>query len=402
MSRITSHIALAGLLAATAFTAAQAQSLTGNQSAIAGALTGVPTTATGVVVQNTLANTSTANLPATYSQFAPSGYAALPELTLRTAEFEEQAIRRYLRDYRAGGTGVNGVAGEATPGDRKYGSWLVGTGNFGHYDAATDRSRIDYNSVGVMGGLDLRTGKSLIGVTAGYNRADTHLDPNSPNSAIKSWFGGGYGTIGVGPLYVDGFGTYGEANYDLRRTVNIGQTTVAPTTLTYAGDTKSRTWLGGATTGLSFNFAGFEFEPFVGARYANLRINGFSDGNDVGAVSLGRRSNYESVLGNAGLRIGAAVDLGGGVSLRPEVRGAYRHEFLKDAANSFTFGFGGAGGTSALTFTPTALGRDYATAGAGFTVSGAKSPISFVVDYNGEYGKDRQVNGITGGVRMTF
>lgn len=401
MSRTLFVTALAGLAAASAFTAAGAQSLTANQAGVAGALAPAATTASGLAVQQSLAGVPLADQSAAYAQFTPGAVALLPEATLRTAEFEEQAIRRYLRDYRAGGTGVNGVAGQATPGDRVFGSWLVGSGSFGHYKADTDRPRTQYDSVGAIGGIDLRSAKSLIGITGGYNRADVRFGSATPNSAIKSWFGGGYGTLGVGPLYVDLFGTYGEANYDLRRTVSFGQNTVTPTNLSYIGDTKSRTWLGGATTGLSFNYFGLEFEPFVGARYANLRINGFSEGTGVGALTLGR-DNYESVLGNAGLRVGGAFNLGGGVSLRPEVRGAYRHEFLKHGSDALGYGFGGTGGTTALTFVPTRLGRDYATAGAGFTVSGATSPVSFVVDYNGEYGKDRTIHGVTGGVRMTF
>ena len=75
---------------------------------------------------------------------------------------------------------------------------------------------------------------------------------------------------------------------------------------------------------------------------------------------------------------------------------------LRVAGGGFGFGFAGTGGTAALPFTPTALRRSYYTAGAGFTVSGATSPISLVVDYEGEFAKDRKINGITGGLRLVF
>jgi hypothetical protein len=42
------------------------------------------------------------------------------------------------------------------------------------------------------------------------------------------------------------------------------------------------------------------------------------------------------------------------------------------------------------------------TAGAGFTVSGPNSPLALVVDYTGEFAKDRNINGITGGLRLAF
>lgn len=372
---------------------------TANQIAVGGALdnfVGVPSAALNTAFIG-LDGLSAAGRADALSQLTPGAYALLPEITLQTVEFTELTIRRYLRDFRAGGAGVEGAAGVATPGDRKYGSFLVASGRDGHFDAAVDRPRVSFDSASVIGGLDYRFGsRSLLGVTGGYDSVKTKFGPGTPDSNINNYFGGGYGTIGIGPFYVDAFGTYGEADYDLRRGVNF-----ASASLLFQTKAHSRTYFGGGTAGLSFNFAGFEFEPFVGARYANLRINGFSEGTGFGALTLGR-STFESVLGTAGLRVGAALNVMG-ATFRPEVRGAYRHEFRDDNQRSFTFGFGGVGGNAtALNFTPTALRHDYYTAGAGFTISAPRSPLSIVVDYNGEYDKDRAINGITGGLRLTF
>ncbi len=398
MSRIVQKLLAATAVAGLAG-AAHAQ-LSPNQAAVAAAV-GTPVTgsANTVLVQTALAGVPAGQLGAAYAQFTPAGYSLLPDLTLQTAEFEESSIRQYLRDFRAGGTGVPGIAGQATPGDRKYGSFFIAGGQTGHYDATVDRSRAQYGSTSGIAGVDYRLGaKSLIGITGGYDRVEDRVDPYSRNSHIGSWFAGGYGTLGIGPLYVDLFGTYGETKYDLHRSIAFGGT--MPTTISYGVGTGGRTWLGGATTGLSFNRFGFEFEPFVGARYANLRIDGFSDGPDVGALTIARRT-YQSVVGTAGLRIGQTVVLPGGLSLRPQVTGAYRHEFDRYNYNNFVYGTGTAPVTL-VNFTPTGLARDYATVGAGFTVSKATSPFSLVLDYTGEFANDRQINGITGGFRLTF
>ncbi len=249
--------------------------------------------------------------------------------------------------------------------------------------------------------MDLRFGpRSLIGVTGGYDRVEARLDDYSQRSRIGSWFAGGYGTLGVGPLYVDLLGSYGETKYDLHRAIEFGGATANPTSISYGVGTGGRTWMGSATTGLSFGFKGFEFEPFVGARYADLRINGFTDGADVGALTIGRTS-YKSVLGTAGLRIGGSYAVGDGISLRPQISGAYRHEFDRYNFNDFTYGTGGTTPTL-VNFQPTGLARDYATVGAGFTVSSANLPVSLVIHYDGEFAKDRQINGLTGGFRLTF
>ena len=402
MPRFVSYLAAVATVATLAGTA-QAQ-LTPNQLGVANAIavpaSGAPTAA-NIAVQASLGGLPAGTLGTTYSQFTPAGYSLLPDLTFRTVEFEEGTIRQYLRDFRAGGTGVSGIAGQANPGDRKFGSFALAGGQVGSYNATADRMRTETSAESGILGLDYRLGaKTLVGVTGGYDRVEARLDQFSTRSRIGSWFAGGYGTFGVGPLYLDLYGSYGETKYDLHRAIEFGGLTAAPTALQFGAGAGGRTYMGGGTTGLSFNRFGFEFEPFVGARYANLRIGGFSDGTDVGAITLGRRT-FKSILGTAGLRVGQTIALPGGVSLRPQLSGAYKHEFDRYDFNNFTFGTGAVPLTP-VNFTPTGLARDYAIAGAGITVSGANSPFSFVVNYEGEFARDRRINGLTGGFRLTF
>jgi uncharacterized protein with beta-barrel porin domain len=331
------------------------------------------------------------------SQLTPAAYSLLPEITLRTADFEQGTLQRYLRDFRDHGTG--GLAGSGG----KIGSFIVGTARYGRYDAAVDRARVDYTGAGVMAGIDLRVADAvLVGVTGGYDNAQVKFGA-SQDSEIKNYFGGAYGTFALGPAYVDLFGSYGKADYDLRRSVNFGSDATTggfSTALDFAGRTHSKTYLGGGTLGASLKVGGLVLEPFAGARYARVKIDGFNDGGGIGGLTL-PNVRYESILGNFGAKLGAEIPIGD-VVVRPEVRGAYRHEFRKDGQNGFNFGFGGTGGTSALPFTPTPLRRSYYAAGAGFTVSSDHTPISLVVDYNGEYSRDRMINGITGGLRLVF
>lgn len=324
------------------------------------------------------------------SQLSPAAYSLLPEVTLRTVEFQQDTLQRYLRDFRDGGTG-NRVGGDA-----KIGSFLIASGREGRFDAGVDRSRVDYGAAGVMGGVDLRLREDvLVGITGGYDDVRARLG-STRNSKIENWFVGGYATAKLGPAHIDLFGSYGEADYDLRRTVGFGGTTQ----LDFAATTESRTYFGGGTIGLNLKAGGLVVEPFAGARYARVKIDGFSDGTGLASLTLGR-TNYESVLGNFGAKVGAEFTLGG-ATVRPEVRAAYRYEFKDDREAAFSFGFAGTGSNNALAFTPTPLRRSYYTGGAGFTVSGPTSPLSLVVDYTGEFAKDRTINGITGGLRLVF
>lgn len=325
---------------------------------------------------------------AALSQLTPSAFSLLPQLTLRTVELQEAAVQRYLRDFR------NGAAGNTLAGG-KLGGFLVFSGREGHFDAATDRARINYGGVGVVGGLDYRLDDhTLIGVVGGYDRTDANLGNFVPASSIKSYFGGGYATLGYGPAYVDVFGTYGKADYDLRRNVRFGATA-----LDFASATRSRTYVGGGTIGLKFGFGIAEIEPYAGIRYAHVKIDSFSEGSSVGALSLGD-DRYEALLGNFGARVGFNIPVGD-VVVRPEIRGAYRREFRHDGDATFSYSFAGPG-VGSLQFNPTPLARGYATAGAGLTISGTRSPLAIVVDYNGEFASDRRIHGITGGLRLAF
>ncbi len=104
--RTTSFLAITAL----GLTGAAHAQLSPNQQGVA---TAIATPAGGVTantlaVQTSLAGLAPADVPGAYSQFTPAGYSLLPDLTFRTAEFEESSIRQYLRDFRAGGTGVPG------------------------------------------------------------------------------------------------------------------------------------------------------------------------------------------------------------------------------------------------------------------------------------------------------
>ena len=370
---------------------------TPNQVAVGSALdnfVGVPSAGLDALFIS-LDSLATGDRAAALTQLTPAAYSLLPELTLRTAEFEQGTLQRYLRDFRDHGTGATAT------GDGRIGSFLIATGRYGNYDAAVDRPRIDYSGVGVIGGVDYRFDERfLIGVTGGYDSAKVKLGGAVRDSDIRSYFGGGYATYGIGPFYLDGFGSYGEADYDLRRAVVFGGATSFPTDLNFSAKTHSRTYLGGGTVGASFKFGGAVIEPFAGVRYARVKIRGFSDGTGIGGLTLGR-VDYESVLGNFGAKVGGEFQLGGAL-VRPEIRGAYRREFKHDGQNGFGYGFVGTGGTAPLPFYPTGLRRSYYTGGAGITVSGARSPISLVIDYDGEFSKDRSINGITGGLRYVF
>ena len=390
----TSHEGLAIALASFG-----SMATTANQAAVGNALdgfTGVPTGATLALLN---AIDSVAGIPGAQSAalvaLSPAAYSNLSEISLNAVEISETNVLRYARDLRGNATMPDGST--ATLDDAgKIGAWFLGGARFGTYDAATDRPITRTGEVHVVGGLDYRFAPAIaLGVFGGYSDTDARLTPSSPQSKLKSLFIGGYGTANVGPFYVDAWGSYTDLDWDLRRSIVIG----ALFDQTNA-QTKGRIWAAGASTGLSFDLGGVEVEPFAAVRYADIRIDGFTEnGGSAAALAVGNLDR-ESLRSNVGLRVGADFEVGG-ATVRPQLHGSWYHEF-RDRPQVITAGFTNPGlSTVPFGFTATLLDTDYYGASATINVAG-NGPLSMVADYNVQFDKDRQIHAFTVGARLAF
>lgn len=325
------------------------------------------------------------------SELSPQAYSLLPEVTLQTAEFQDSTIRRYLRDVRGGGDGLDGQT--ATLGkDGKIGMFLIAGARTGEFEGRANRPEVDLGSTAVMAGLDFRLDPTmLIGVMAGYDSSDARLTPNSRRSRVKSWFAGVYGSAALGPAHVDLHASYGKSDYDLFRRISIPAFTAES-----VADSESEQWMLAATVGLSLGTPGFEIEPYAGARYVNLDMDAFTESGNMAALTIDA-ADIESLQSIAGLRAGADIPVGI-VSVRPAIRGEWRHEFKNDDPRLITGSFGG---IAPFAFATTPLKDDYLVVGAELAIAG-EGPLSFVADYNGQLGGGHEIHALTLGARLTF
>lgn len=392
-----------GNYSSLAFTGASlgAQGLTANQRAVGGVLdnfSGVPSA--GLIgALGGFDGLSAAGTAGALQQLSPAAYSLLPELIFQSEESQSTTIRNYLRNVRQGGTDDSAQGdpdGRAEIGsNRKIGMWFTGNGRYGFYKGAADRYRTSYGAIGGTGGIDYRIRPNiLIGLTGGYDEGRAHLTPFSPDSKFDTWYAGAYGTAGYGPFYIEGHGSYGQTDLGLRRTVSFGNYQQ----LTGA-QTKSENVTGVGTLGASFRKSGIEIEPYAGGRYTYVSIDGFNEVATPTSLTIGR-IRRESIQSIAGLRLGGNITMGG-ATVRPSIRGEYRHEFQDKRSRTFNASFADPGINTPFLFTTTPLQADFAEVGAGFTVSG-RSPVSIVIDYEGQIGKDRSIHGLTGGFHLAF
>lgn len=332
---------------------------------------------------------------AALSSLSPAAFSLVPELSLNSVEVTETSVLKYTRDLR-GRTGMPDGSTAILDSEGRFGAWLLAGARFGDYEAAIDRPEARSGEVHVLGGVDYRFAPAAaLGLFAGYSDTDARLSPGSQQSKIQSRFAGVYGTAALGPVYLDAWGSYNDLEFDLTRSLSFGGFTGQPTAFT-----DGRIYAAGASTGLSFDMGGLEIEPFAAIRYADMRIDGFSEtGGSIAALNVGRQ-DYESLRSNLGLRIGADFEVMG-ATVRPQIRGGWYHEFEDDArvlnANFISPNLG----TAQFPFNVTAFDDDYYNAGASLDISG-NGALSMVVDYQAQFDNDREIHSMTVGARLAF
>lgn len=397
-------ITVAGMLLASASTVAYAQiitppsvTLSTNQTAVRATLNtpSVPLDADILALQTGL-NAAAATQNSALSQLAPSSYSLLPEISLNAAEVQETNIERYLRDLRGNAETPDGSARTIDEAGR-VGAFVVSGARFGKYKADLDRPTAQNNSFHAMGGLDFRLSpKTLIGGFGGYSRTDADLsgpDVAAP-SRLNSWFAGGYGTVGVGPFYIDAFGSYTDLRWDLARGYNFGGITGVST-----AKTNGHVWTAGGSTGLSFSAGNVEIEPFAALRYSNIKINGFTETGSPAALNVGR-NDAESLRLNLGGRVGTKFDAGN-VVVRPQFRGGWYKEFMLDNPRTISAAFTNATVSTPFQFQTTPLSSEYYNVGAALNIAGS-GPLSMVVDYDVQFDQEREFHALTLGARLKF
>jgi uncharacterized protein with beta-barrel porin domain len=330
------------------------------------------------------------------AQLTPQAYSLVPEVSLNAVEAQEINILRYVRDQRGNAERPDGT--EVTIDDAgRVSAFAIGGARFGKYDAATDRPRVENDNRMVMGGLNFRlTPKTAIGAFGGWMQSDVDFEqsPTSAQSKLSNWFAGGFGTVGVGPVYIDAWGSYTNLDWKLRRGYSFnGLSGVSE------GNTKGHVWAAGAATGLSFSAGNFEIEPFAALRYAKVKVDGFSESGSPAALNIGS-NDAESLRLNLGGRIGTKFDAGS-VVVRPQLRGGWNKEFKMDNARTLSAAFTDPSIGTPFSFTTTPLRGEYFNAGAALNVAGT-GPISMAIDYDVQFAKDRQFHALSLSARLKF
>jgi hypothetical protein len=370
--------------------------VTGNQAAVGAVLdqfTGIPNAATlGLFAGiDGVAGTPGAQ-SAALLQLTPAAYSALGDISLNAVEVQETSVLRYASDLRGGAAMPEGSTAMLDA-EGKLGAWMAGGSRFGRYKAAVDRYGADTDEFHFLGGVDFQVMPALaIGGFGGYSKTNAHLAPAGGGKGdLESWFGGGYYSLSVGPLYAAGWISYTDLDWKLARTTTVG----APNTV--VARTDGRIIAGGGSVGAVFQLDKVQIEPFGALRYADVNIDDF---NELGSGPTGLSVSHldrVSLRSNVGAKLGAKLEVGG-ATVTPQVRGSWYHEFrAKD--QTINARFLNSSISSPFGFNTTALSPNYYNAGGSLNISGG-GPLSFTSGADVQFDKEREFYTLTIGLRL--
>ncbi|MBF5095890.1 autotransporter domain-containing protein [Azospirillum sp. INR13] len=248
---------------------------------------------------------------------APGNVAQLAESPLRTRDrvtatiLAQAATGLWSRKPGETGAWISGGAGRLTS-DR--------TGDPG----AGGQAEVRGTPLSVSIGIDQRFGENLLLGVAGTVSHYRGSFSTGGEYKQRDYVLSGYGVYRMGGAFVNGVGSFGFTDYDLRRGVTINGTDHST-----GGNTEGINASIGVEGGYDFTMGGLTHGPVLGLRYQHVEVEGFSEDSSLFGFTY-RSQTRNSLVGSVGYQ--AAYDFG---SVLPYAKVTLNREF-KDDQRSIT------------------------------------------------------------------
>jgi autotransporter-associated beta strand protein len=371
-----------------------------------------------LTVSIALDSLTTEQFPAAFDQIMPGFYESLANISIEQAFNQTQMLNQRISSVRLGAAGFQAIGGITQPllhdkngksaADAKdaspivesatatnWNAWALGTGMFSR---TTDLGRLqNYNNDagGFLVGSDYRWSENFVtGLYAGYDYSYAEYNGGGSTKGNNFSFGT-YASYEKDGYYADAVIGGGYTGFQTKRSIEF-----STIDRTASADPNSGQFTAGLNFGKDFEVGKFTLGPIVGAQYTYVGIGGFTEtGAESLDLSLGQQ-NANSLRSTLGGRIAYTWNLNQKISLIPEVRMFWQHEFLNNPRNINASLDGGNG--AAFGYETTDPYRDSVFAGAGVTAQFGKN-LSGSVFYNINFGSQTyQNNMISAGLNFSF
>jgi uncharacterized protein with beta-barrel porin domain len=359
-------------------------------------------------------------VPGFYDEIAGGSQAETPQTFVRSDEYFKDQIRARIsavrnldgncvvaslgegcfRRYAQGGPVITDTSDPFAwlrDGLRRSGStsvWARALGVWGSREASIHAPGSDIATGGLIAGVDHVISQTLM---AGGAIQYTHTDVDfarSPNEAtVEGYQAGGYFSAGDSDLYLNGNASVLYNMFDTARRFNVGGTAY-----TARADYDATSVSAGFEVGTVIEADGGHIQPYAGLSYLRQWVDGYRESGAGGLGLMVAEDAVDSLVSTLGARASFPMTVGG-TKILPELRAAWRHEFL-DVKQTLDVAFVGAPGV-AFAVRGTQSGRDTAVLGAGVTAPLSDSAVIYA-DYEAQISQTHDAHALTIGLRLTW
>lgn len=356
--------------------------------------------------------------PASFDQIAPTFHESVANISIEQAFAQTQILNQRLSSVRLGAAGFQAIGIENEPlvhdkdgksvADAKdlkseisnlkspsWSLWAMGNGFFGKATNVSHVPNYRFDTGGFFVGGDYRWSENFsTGLYTGYQYTWADYSGGG-NTQINSALFGGYASYTNGGFYTDAVVGGGYNAYRVRRPIEFSTI-----------DRTARSNQNGGQFNAALNF-GYDWEigkftlgPIAGVQYSYVGIASFTeDGADSLDLRVGQQ-NANSLRTTFGGRIAYSWNVTESITLIPEVRMFWQHEFLNNPRTISSSLDGGAG--PGFGYETSAPARDSVFAGAGLTSQFGPNWNAFFF-YNADFGRqDYLGHYISGGLGLKF
>ncbi len=224
------------------------------------------------------------------------------------------------------GVGLMGAPRIGTTGkkDPLLRTWIDGSGIYGDVDGNSTESDFDYTIWGGSLGADLRLADHwVLGLAGGYANTDLDFSDRSGGGDIDTFQGALYAGYVDPRFHLGVSGRYAYNDMDGTREIGFGLNRKA------SADVDGDDYGARFESGLNLlDVAGFVFQPMASVDYNRLEQDSFTEGG-AGSLNLAVEDNdLDSLVLGVGMRIHGVWKIDEDISIVPELRGRWLHEFL--------------------------------------------------------------------------
>jgi outer membrane autotransporter protein len=271
--------------------------------------------------------------------------------------------------------------------DQRWGFFISGSGELVDIESTCAARGSSFTTGGVTVGADYRVSRQFVfGAALGYANTSSDLNRDG-NLNINSGKASLYGTFYEGGFFVNGIVGGGAGSIDTRRFTVGGFA---------RGETDGTEFNGLLGTGYDCHIGTFTVGPVASLQYTTVGIDGFSENGSLGALRIDSQSQ-DSLKSAVGLKASYARKMGG-ITLTPEVRAQWQHEYLT-STSSIDAGFSS---NNSFTVYGPHIGREALLADVGASAQ-LSSSVAIFAYYRGELLRQNYTShGINAGLSVSF